>query len=166
MAKVHGRDRLTFGWESLEVFLREANTRDLLESYWTELSPIKGLPLDVNWAQLLEWERRFVYRVWAARVGGTLAGFITFLVQPHVFHQHTLFAVDYGHYLATAFRDTDAMVGARMWRSAKMALKEAGVEIAFLHDNAKRPLSPFFLGIGARPFAAMWLWDLRDENHD
>ncbi len=166
MAKVRGEHRLAFGWEKLETILTEPNFQDLAYGYWEELSPIKGLPLDVNWPQLLEWERKFIYRVWAARVGGTLAGFITFLVQPHVFHQNTLFAVDYGHYLAPAFRDTGSMVGARMWRSAQAALKEAGVEIAFLHDNAKRPLSPFFLGIGARPFAAMWLWDLRDEDHD
>ena len=156
-------DKLSFGWEKLEVLLSEPNVRDTILGYWEELSPIKGLPLDINWPQLFEWERRFIYRVWAARVNGTLAGFITFLVQPHVFHQHTLFAVDYGHFLAPEFRDTASMVGARMWRAARAGLKEAGVEISFLHDNAKRPLSPFFLGIGARPFSAMWLWDLRDD---
>ena len=159
-------DHLTFGWEPLETILTEPNIQDLLFSYWEELSPIKGLPLDVNWPQLLEWERQFIYRVWVARVGGTMAGFISFMVQPHFLHRNTLFAVDYGHFLAPDYRDTQSMVGARMWRSARAALKEAGVEISFLHDNSLRPLSPFLLGIGARPFSAMWLWDLRDEDHD
>ena len=75
-------------------------------------------------------------------------------------------AVDGGHFLAPAFRDTSAMVGARMWRSAKAALIEEGVKVGMLHDNALHPLSPFFLALGARPFSSMWIWDLRDEDHD
>ncbi len=141
--------------------------RELLTSYWRELSPVKHLPLDIDWDRLLAWERQFLFRVWVARVDGTLAGFITWMVQPHFLHRNTLFAVDHGHYLAPAFRDTaGAMVGMRMWRSTKVALKELGCELAFIHDNARRPLSPFFLAIGARPFSAMWLIDLRDEDHD
>lgn len=166
-AGVQGRrDRLSFGWESIEALLAEPNIRELIVDYWSELSPVPHLKLDIDWPRLLEWERQFIYRVWAARVNGTLAGFASFQIAPHVMHKSTLFAVDYGHFLAPAFRDTSSMVGARMWRSAKVALKEAGVEVGFLHDNALRPLSPFFLAIGARPFSAMWLWDLRDENHD
>jgi len=158
------RSKTAFGWEPLETILAEPNIRELLTSYWAELSPVKHLPLDVDWPRLLEWERQFVYRVWVARVNGTMAGFISFIVQPHYLHKNTMFAVDYGHYLAPAFRDTGEMVGARMWRSAKAALIEGGVEVCFLHDNARRPLSPFFLALGARPFSAMWLWDLRGEE--
>lgn len=158
------RSKTSFGWENLETILAEPNIRELLVSYWEELSPVKHLPLDPDWPRMLEWERQFIYRVWVARVGGTMAGFISFFVQPHFLHRHTLFAVDAGHYLAPAFRDTSAMVGIRMWRSAKAALIDEGVQVAFLHDNALRPLSPFLLAIGARPFSAMWLMDLRDEN--
>jgi len=158
------RGKVTFGWEPLETILAEPNIRDLLTSYWEELSPVKHLPLDVDWPRLLDWERQFIYRVFVARVNGTLAGFISFIVQPHFLHRNTLFAVDQGHYLAPAFRDTGEMVGIRMWRAAKAALIEEGVEVAFLHDNALRPLSPFLLAIGARPFSAMWLWDLHEEE--
>jgi hypothetical protein len=136
----------------------------LLTSYWRELSPVKHLPLDIDWDRLLTWERQFIFRVWACRVDGTLAGFITWMVQPHFLHRNTLTAIDHGHYLAPAFRG-NGMIGMRMWRSAKVALKDLGVEICFTHDNALRPLSPFFLAIGARPFSAMWLLDLRDEDH-
>ena len=160
-------ERVRFGWESIEKLLAEPNLRELLTSYWEELSPVKHLGLDIDWPRIIAWERQFLFRVWAARVDGTLAGFITFFVAPHFLHKSTLFALDYGHYLAPAFRDTEHRVGARMWWTAKAALKELGVEVAFLHDNALRPLSPFFLALGARPFSAMWLLDLRpDEDHD
>ncbi len=154
--------KIAFGWESLEVILREPNIRELLISYWNELSPVKHLPLDPDWPRLLAWEREFIYRVFVARVDGTMAGFISFVVQPHFLHRTTLFAVDHGHYLAPAFRNTSSMIGVRMWRSAKKALIEIGVEVCFLHDNGLRPLSPFLLAIGARPFSAMWLWDFTD----
>lgn len=150
----------------LETLLAEPNIRELLTSYWSELSPVKHLDLDIDWPRLLEWERKFIFRVWAARVDGTLAGFITFLVQPHFLHRNTLFALDHGHYLAPVFRNGHDRLGWRMWTGAQAALKDLGVELCFLHDNALRPLSPFFLAMGARPFSAMWLWDLRDEDHD
>ncbi len=159
-------DKLSFGWERLELILREPNIRDLLTSYLQELSPIKGLKLDIDWAHFLQQEQLGVYRVWTARVNGTLAGFVSFYVKTHPYFRTVLFAVDGGHYLAPAFRDTSSMVGIRMWRSVKAALIEEGVQLAFLHDNALRPLSPFLLAIGARPFSAMWLMDLRDEDHD
>lgn len=158
--------RTTYGWESLEVILAEPNIRELLVSYWQELSPVKHLPLDPDWPRLLAWEREFIYRVWVARVDGTMAGFISFIVQPHFLHRSTLFGVDQGHYLAPAFRNGHDRLGWRMWKQAKVALKELGVEVVFCHDNALRPLSPFFLAIGARPFSAMWLIDLRDEESD
>ncbi len=160
--------RTTYEWDSLERILAEPNIRELLTGYWAELSPIKNIPLDIDWPRIFEWERQQVFRVWTARVDETLAGFITFLIQPHFLHRHTLWAVDHGHFLAPAFRDSSHRVGARMWWTAKAALQEAGVKMVFLHDNALRPLSPFLLGIGARPFSAMWMLDLgaEDENHD
>ena len=155
----------SFQWEGLEAILAEPNVRELLIDYWNELSPLKHIPLDVDWPRLLEWERRFLFRVWTARVDGTLAGFITWLIQPHHLHRNTLMAMDHGHYVAPAFRDiAGSMTGLRMWRSCERALKELGVEVAFCHDNALRPLSPFLLAIGARPFSSMWLIDLRSEE--
>jgi hypothetical protein len=158
--------KTAYRWEPLATILAEPNVREMIEAYWTELSPIKSLPLDIDWDRLRDWERQFIFRVWCARVEGTLAGFITFCVQPQILFKSTLFAVEQGHYLAHAFRDTQQRVGARMWWTVRPALKELGVDVVFLHDNALRPLSPFLLSIGARPFSSMWLLDLRDENHD
>lgn len=157
--------KASFGWESLETILAEPNVRELLTSYWRELSPVKHLPLDIDWPRLLEWERQFLFRVWVARVDGTLAGFITFLVQTHFLMKTTLVAVDHGHYLAPAFRNSNARVGWRMWSSAKAALIEQGVKVIYAHDNARRPLMPFFLALGFEPLSTMWIGRL-DEDHD
>ena len=89
-------DKLSFGWERLEFLLKEPNIRDLLTSYWEELSPLNGLPLDIDWARLLRHEAEGIYRIWAARVNGTLAGFAAFYVQPHMYHRSVLAAVDAG----------------------------------------------------------------------
>jgi len=157
-------DKLTFGWERLSILLKEPNIRDLLVSYWSELSPLKGHRLDIDWARLLRHEAEGIYRIWTVRVNGTLAGFAAFYVQTHMYHKGVLAAVDGGHYLAPAFRGK-GMVGWRMWRSAKAALIEEGVQFIMAHDNAKRPLMPFFLALGFEPLSTMWIWT-GDENHD
>ncbi len=155
--------KTSFGWEKLETLLAEPNIRDLLTSYWQELSPIKHLPLDIDWPRILDWERQGIYRVWAARVDGTLAGFAAFFIQPHMYYRSTVFAVDGGHYLAPAFRDK-GMLGWRMWRSLKAELQREGILVGMLHDNSVRPLMPFFLALGAEPLSTMWIWDLREEG--
>jgi hypothetical protein len=150
-------DKLSFGWERLELLLKEPNIRDLLTAYWQELSPLTGHRLDIDWARLLKHEADGVYRIWTARVNGTLAGFAAFYVQTHVYHRSVLAAVDGGHFLAPPFRDK-GRIGWRMWSSAKAALIEEGVSFIMAHDNAKRPLMPFFLALGFEPLSTMWIW--------
>ena len=151
-----GNDKLSFGFERLEILLREPGIRDLIENYWQELSPFPDLPLDIDWARLLRHEAEGIYRIWTARVNGTLAGFVAFYVQTHMYHKTVLAAVDGGHYLAPDFRG-NGMVGWRMWRSAKAALIEEGVRFIMAHDNAKRPLLPFFLALDMDP-QSVWHW--------
>jgi hypothetical protein len=157
-------DKLTCGWERLEFLLKEPGVRDLITEYFEELSPFTDLPLDIDWARLLRHEADGIYRIWTARVNGTLAGFAAFYVQTHMYHRSVLAAIDGGHYLSPEFRGK-GMVGWRMWRSAKAALIEEGVRFIMAHDNAKRPLMPFFLALGFEPLSTMWIWT-GDEDHD
>lgn len=147
----------TFGWEPLADLLNEPNIRDLVTSYWAELSPIKAVaPLDPDWSGMLDAERKCRFKVWTARVDGSLAGFIAWHIVPHLMHNSTLFAIDAGHYLGPAYRDTPGRVGLLMWRKTEAALKELGVKVILTHDNAVRPLLPFFLGLGYQPRSTMW----------
>ncbi len=144
-------DRISCAWEKLETLLAEPNAPALITAYWQELWPYDDIPVDVDWPRLRMFEEHGVYRVWAARVNGTLAGFVSFYIQPFVLAKSTIFALDGGHFLAPAFRDTSNRLGWRMWTSAIVALRAEGVKVSMLHDNSKRPLMPFFLAMGAEP---------------
>jgi hypothetical protein len=67
------------------------------------------------------------------------------------------FAFDAGHYLAPAFRDMQARLGFRMWRTAEIALRKMGVRFVMSHDNISRPLMPFFVGLGYAPLGGLYL---------
>lgn len=145
-----------FSWEKLEVLLSEPNCRELITDYWTELWFYKEIPVDVDWPRLLHFEREGIFKVWAARVDGTLAGFVSFYIQPYVLAKTTILALDGGHYLSPVFRDRRDRLGYRMWKTAMAALKAEGVKIIMAHDNALRPLMPFFLSLGMEPRSIMF----------
>ena len=152
--------RVSCAWEPLGKLLDDPSVRGLIEEYWSELSPIKDVAvLAPDWPQFLANEASGRFKVWAARVDGTLAGFVSFHIYPHLAYRHTLVAIDGGHYLAAEYRD-NGRIGWRMWKSAGAALKREGVKIAMLHDNAMRPLMPFFLALGAEPRSTMFWWRL------
>lgn len=154
--------RIRCGWEGVSDLLREPGTRELLIEYWTELSPVKDVArLDPDFEQMTALEEAGRFRVWACRVDGALAGFVSFHVVTHQNYRGTLFAIDGGHYLNPAFRG-NGRVGYRMWRSATAALKELGVRIVLAHDNAARPLIPFFLGLGFEPRSVVY-WKVLDD---
>lgn len=149
--------KLRFGWEHLETLLAEPNVKDLITGYWQELWPYPDIPVVVDWPLLLRREAEGTYRVWSARVDGTLAGFASFYIEPHVYASTTLFAIDGGHYLSPGFRDTEHRIGWRMWKTAKAALKAEGAKVIMAHDNASRPLMPFFLALEMEP-RTVWFW--------
>ncbi len=157
--------KLSFGWEKLEALLREPNLREMIEDYELEhRSPVLAhLPVDIDWPRLLAQEASGVYRIWAVRVDGTLAGFITWYVEPHPYYRTVLAAVDGGHFLAPAFRNK-GRIGWGMWRSAFAALRREGVRFAMPHDSTRRPMTPFLLAFGAEPLSTWWILDLAHEN--
>lgn len=140
-----------FGEEKLAALLKEPNIGDLIAAYWEELSPMKGVaPLNPDWASMIEREKRGEFFVWAARADKTLIGFIAFHVVNHLNYRDTLFAIDAGHFLDASTRG-NGQIGFRMWRTAEAALRKKNVRVIMAHDNAARPLLPFFLALGFEP---------------
>jgi len=138
------------GWEKLAKVLAEPNAADMIRAYAEELSPLRDLaPVDPDWDRLARLEAGGCYRLWAARVDGTLAGFISFFLMPHHNYRSLLMAQDGGSYIAPQFRGK-GMVGFRMWRSAEPALRKLGVRYIMAHDG-QRPLLPFMLALGYEP---------------
>jgi hypothetical protein len=146
----------------LAAVLAEPNLPDLIVAYWEELSPHKGkIPLEPDWPLMGEMEAAGHFKIWVCRVDQTVAGFLAFHFITHIAYRGTVLALDAGHYLASQWRDT-GRIGYRMWRSVKPALKAEGAIFAMLHDNASRPLMPFFLALGAEPRSTIFWWDLTD----
>ncbi len=150
-----------YGWETLAVVLAEPNAAEMIRAYHEELSPLKGIiPVRPDWERKRRLEDEGVYRLWTARVDGTLAGYLSFQVFPHPDYMGVPFAFDAGHYLAPAFRDMQARLGFRMWRTAEHALRKQGVQFVMSHDAAARPLMPHFIGLGYAPLGGLYLRQL------
>lgn len=144
-------------WEKLDKLFAEPNFPEMIRAYSDELNQIEAVaPYSVDWAELRRLEAAGRYRVWVCRVDGTLAGFITCHIMAHLFHKDTLWAFDNGHYLAPQYRDI-ARIAWRMWRTLAPALRALGVTVHMAHDNASRPLTPFFLGLGYEPRSTIYL---------
>jgi len=144
-------------WQPLAEVLAEPNAIDMIRDYWEELSPEKdSVPLDPDWGLLKRLECEGVYKIWTARVDGTLAGFISFFIQPHHNYKSTLMGFDAGHFLSPAYRNSPGRVGFKMWRTAEAGLRAIGVAQVMIHDNAARPLLPFFLGMGYTPRSVIY----------
>lgn len=146
--------KISCRWSPLAEVLAEPNAADLIRAYSDELSPLDG-PADPDWDLLAAMEARGEYRIWACYVDATLAGYIAFLIRPHYDYKGIPAAMDMGHYLAPAYRNTPGRVGLKMWKSAEIALREAGVKYIMAHDG-QRSLLPFLLHLGYNPMATLY----------
>lgn len=135
--------------------LREPNIADIIQSYHAELWGEERVPCAPDWERRRQAEAAGTYRVWTAYAGKTLAGFIEWQVMPTLNAKETLFAIDCGHYLSTAFRGAGG-IGYRMWRSALEALKREGAKVVMTHDNIRHPLMPFMLALGMKPVGTLY----------
>lgn len=126
---------LTFGWEPCRTLFAEPNVRDLLNAHWEELQIPGGLtpPLDPDFARFIAMEDAGHFRVWAARDGATLVGYLAFFVMPHMHYKQTLHAVEDLFLLAAPYRR--GMAGYRMFTTALDALRELGVKRCICHTK-------------------------------
>lgn len=125
---------LTFSWEPLSLLLNEPNIGDLLRAHWEELAVHKHvMPLDPDYQRMLFYEEHGLFKVWAARDGETLAGYLAFIVQPHLHYKSTLTAVEDLFLLAPRYRH--GMNGLRLFTTAFEALRELGVKRIICHSK-------------------------------
>lgn len=159
---------LIFGWESVARLLDEPNLEEMLRAHWQELSVQKDeLPLDTDYQCLVDQNDRGLYRVWGARNGKTLVGYLAFYIfcPPH--HRGTLIAVDDGYYLDPAYRV--GWNGVKMWRAALDALAQLGVKGVIgndrLHFQKERGgIGAIFRRLGGTPTDRLWWFSLRASD--
>jgi L-amino acid N-acyltransferase YncA len=125
---------ITFGWEPCRVLFAEPNVTDLLQAHWDELAVNKTeAPLAPDWNKLIALEDQGLYRVWAARDGKTLVGYIGWWVYPHPHYRHTLHAIDDLYMLSPPYRR--GLNGYRMFTTSIDALRELGVKRCMMHSK-------------------------------
>jgi GNAT superfamily N-acetyltransferase len=139
-----------------------------LRAHWEELSAHKDeMPLDVDYQRLVNYNDQGIYRVWTARDGDTLVGYIAFyvFVPPH--HRKSLIAVDDGYYLDPSYRR--GWAGVRMWREALDALAQLAVIGVIghhkLHFQRQRGgIGAIFRRLGFEPTDELWWLTLRGQH--
>lgn len=154
--------KLSFSWESCAVLFREPNVRDLLQAHWEELSIPGGLTpaLDPDFNRFIALEALGTFRVWAARDGPTLVGYIAFFVQPHLHYRQTPHAVEDLFLLAAPYRK--GLTGYRLFLTALDALRELGVKRVILHEKThfeqeRGGLGKLFTRLGFRHTDNLWV---------
>lgn len=125
---------LNFGWESCRIVFAEPNFTDLIRAHWDELGITKAhCPLDPDLPRFVQLEEMGIFRVWAARDGKTLAGYLAWFVQPHLHYRSTLHAVEDLFLLSAPYRK--GLTGYRMFTTAIDALREMGVKRCIVHSK-------------------------------
>jgi L-amino acid N-acyltransferase YncA len=118
--------KLAFGWVPLRRFFAEPNIHDLLSATHLEAGIFREeIPLDPDYERMIAAELSGIYKMWAARDGTLLVGYLGFWIQPHIHYKSTLVAVDDVYYLSPAYRR--GMTGVRFIASALDALRELEV---------------------------------------
>jgi len=125
---------LTFGWEPCRKLFAEPNIRDLLTEHWEELAVTKAdCPLDPDFDRFVQLDEAGLFRVWAARDGKLLVGYLAFFIQPHLHYRSTLHATEDLFLLSAPYRR--GLAGYRMFTTAIDALRELGVKRCICHTK-------------------------------
>jgi GNAT superfamily N-acetyltransferase len=143
---------LTFGWMPVREALAAPNLPDLIRAHWDELAVHKTeMVLAPNYQRFAELGDVGQFRVWAAKDGKTLVGYVGFFVQPHIHYQNTLTAVEDLFLLSAPYRKGGN--GLKMFSTAIDALRELGVKRVILHskvhfEKERGGLGRFFQRLG------------------
>ena len=125
---------LAFGWEPAKRVFAEPNLTDLLRAHYEELATNKDtVPLDPDFGFLIDQEAKGFYRIWTARDGKLLVGYIGWWVFPHPHYRSIMHARDDLYMLDPAYRS--GFNGYRMFASAIDALRELGVKRCMMHSK-------------------------------
>lgn len=125
---------LRFGWEKFRDLALEPNLSDLLKAHWAELAVHKDrMPLDPDFGRFQVLEDAGVLRVWTARDGKTLVGYMAWFIQPHIHYRSTLTATEDLFLLDPEYRR--GLQGCRMFTTCFDALRDLGVKRVMVHSK-------------------------------
>lgn len=121
---------------------------DLVRANYEELSLHKeDVPLFLDVPRILMLEANNIFRVWAARGGERVIGYIPWHIMPPINHGRTPTAYSGDHYLSPKYRNSE-WLGVRMWRECLDALRLGGIMLVVTQDSVHRSMEPMFRRLG------------------
>lgn len=144
-----------YALESAKTILSDPRFRDLILEQHAELTVLDGLPVNIDGARYLEWERAGIFKVFTVRVDKQLVGYVPFYLMPHPHHSTSTVATVDNYYLDPGYR-AGTCIGLEMFRRGFRAMAELGAQAIIVHQKlhkaeAGRDVGKFFerLGFGA-----------------
>lgn len=127
-----GRARLKCQWEPFSAIASEA--LPLLRRQDAEIGVhTDAIPLDPAWDRYFEYERCGILKIWTARHGDTMVGFVNCFLTTSLLCQSVLHGYAEHFYLAPEWRS--GWTGRNMLRSCRKAMEALGAKVTRFHTN-------------------------------
>lgn len=146
---------LTSQSERFTVIARELPP--LFERHWRELGDPR-VPLDPDWDRYFALEVAGSLRMTTARLDGTLAGYISNIVGPHLHYRSTLHAEIEMFYLESAYRGSWFVL--QWFRANDLMLHELGVKrvsVAVKSGYRDGRVGSIFRRLGYKTHETVWM---------
>lgn len=131
------RDKLQFRWDTMDRLMR-GGIANLVREHWELVGWHKDvMPLDVDWSEYFELERRKIFYGLAVRLDGVLIGYNVFFCRRHMHYSGTMHALSDAIFVTKAHRSSGAgyQLIARAERELPDLVKEPRVRVIY-HDKA------------------------------
>jgi hypothetical protein len=116
-----------------------AEVMPLLNDHYVELAPFKDIPLRPDWERYKTFADSNIFRIYTARTPeGTLAGYASFFVQPHMHYSSFIVAACDVFYMTQTHRAM-VMVAKNFVEYCDVELKKLGVELVVHRYKIMQP---------------------------
>lgn len=128
----------------------------LVGSHWSEVSMHKeSVNLDLDIDAYMSLEDSGVLKVITARDdNGTLVGYCSMLIMPHLHYKNDIFAFNDGIYISPRYRN--GFVGIRLLKESERVMKDNGVSVMTVHVKPTKDFSPVLKRIGFSEFETVY----------
>lgn len=125
-------DGVAYQWERLDRLLDDG-LDDIAREHWHEVGLNKDrIPFDPNYLRFMEMEDKGLFKIMAARRGGTLVGYNGFFTMPHLHYWSSFHALNDVIYVDP---DERGWTGIRLIREAEKLLLAMGVKKIMYHSK-------------------------------
>jgi GNAT superfamily N-acetyltransferase len=125
----------------------EEECQELIRLHWEEIALNKAkIRLNPDWESYYEAEKQGKFKVFTARLSGTLVGYFAVFIGSNPHYKDHLFAANDVIYLHKDFRK--GMTGVKLIKFAEACLKQDGVSVLSINTKTHQPFDPILSRLG------------------